>query len=409
MREGTEGPRDQGAKGGDSAGSSFARAARTIALFTICSMSFLSAQDSGGRGEFTLVGGRVLLPGGTLTGGLAVVISDGQIQRVTDAGEAGLPGVVRLAPASVLSPGLIDVGSTIGSYEQNVETARGVDPGAGARAAVDGLHRNLPLALKAGITSAMVCPSPVNVVSGCAVTFSTAATKGELEVLRDDGPLVFALSERVLRRDRTPTSRGGARHLLREALGAARAGQGHPRLKSFVDGRIPGLIFCDGEPDLRAAFEIFDAVERHPHFVHNSDVPIDSTASFAAAAAKRKVITVVGPFDFTSEEPRLRAAGALDRAGVKVAFSSGLPVASRHSPRVTAALAVRYGMDPAAARRALTVHAAEVAGVADRTGTIAARKEADLVVFSADPLRLEARVLEVYVRGVRHVSAKVNP
>ncbi len=386
-------------------GSGLAASLRRVLFASICAASLagLSAR------EFTLTGGRVLLPDGTLAGNLAVVISDGHIQRVTDANEAGLPGVIELARASVLSPGLIDVGSSIGAFQQNVETASEIDAEASARSAIDGLHGDLRRALMAGITGAMVCPSPGNVVSGSAVTFSTAVTKGQIEVLRDDGPLVFALGDRVLRRDRAPTSRGGARHLLREALAAARAGQGHPRLKSFVEGRIPGLIFCDKEPDVRAAFEIFDEVGRLPHCVHNSDAPTRSTVGYAAAAAKRKVLTVIGPFDFTSEEPLLRTGGILDQAGVKVAFSGGLPAASRHSARVTAALAVRYGMDPAAARRALTVHAAEVAGVADRTGAITARKDADLVVFSADPLRLDARVLEVYVRGVRHYSRAVKP
>ena len=253
-------------------GSGLAASLRRVLFASICAASLagLSAR------EFTLTGGRVLLPDGTLAGSLAVVISDGHIQRVTDANEAGLPGVIELARASVLSPGLIDVGSSIGAFQQNVETASEIDAEASARSAIDGLHGDLRRALMAGITGAMVCPSPRNVVSGSAVTFSTAVTKGQIEVLRDDGPLVFALGDRVLRRDRAPTSRGGARHLLREALAAARAGQGHPRLKSFVEGRIPGLIFCDGEPDVRAAFEIFDEVGRLPHFVHNSDAPTRS-------------------------------------------------------------------------------------------------------------------------------------
>jgi hypothetical protein len=263
--------------------------------------------------------------------------------------------------------------------------------------------------MSAGVTAAMVCPAPRNVVSGAAVTFSTASSQGELAVLRDDGPLVFALGDRVLREDRAPTSRDGARHLLHEALAAARAGRGHVRLRSFVEGRVPGLVFCDGEADLRAALELFDEAGRLPHFVYNPDAPATSTESYAAEIAQRQVLAVVGPFDFASPETLLRAAGVLDRAGVRVAFRGGLPVSSRHAPRVSAALAVRYGMDPAAARRALTLHAAEVAGVADRSGAIAARKDADLVVFSADPLRLDARVLEVYARGVRQYSRAVNP
>jgi imidazolonepropionase-like amidohydrolase len=49
----------------------------------------------------------------------------------------------------------------------------------------------------------------------------------------------------------------------------------------------------------------------------------------------------------------------------------------------------------------MTAVPAKVAGVSERVGTIAPGKDADLVVFSKDPLRLDAKVLEVYVRGVR--------
>jgi imidazolonepropionase-like amidohydrolase len=42
-----------------------------------------------------------------------------------------------------------------------------------------------------------------------------------------------------------------------------------------------------------------------------------------------------------------------------------------------------------------------VAGVADRVGVLAEGKDADVVVFSGDPLRLDSRVLEVYLRGER--------
>jgi imidazolonepropionase-like amidohydrolase len=49
----------------------------------------------------------------------------------------------------------------------------------------------------------------------------------------------------------------------------------------------------------------------------------------------------------------------------------------------------------------MTSQAAEVAGVADRVGAIRPGADADLVVFSDDPLRLDSRVLEVYVDGVR--------
>jgi imidazolonepropionase-like amidohydrolase len=53
-----------------------------------------------------------------------------------------------------------------------------------------------------------------------------------------------------------------------------------------------------------------------------------------------------------------------------------------------------------AALRAITLEAARVAGVADRVGSIEVGKDADLVVFSGDPLDLSSRVIATYVDGV---------
>ena len=58
-------------------------------------------------------------------------------------------------------------------------------------------------------------------------------------------------------------------------------------------------------------------------------------------------------------------------------------------------------MDPAKARRALTAVPAEVTGLTGRIGAIAPGNDADLIVFSGDPLRLDATVQEIYVKGVR--------
>ena len=66
-------------------------------------------------------------------------------------------------------------------------------------------------------------------------------------------------------------------------------------------------------------------------------------------------------------------------------------------------------MDPAAARRAMTITPARVAGVDDRVGAIRAGMDADFVVFSDDPLRLDSAVLAVYVDGLRVYHADADP
>ena len=56
----------------------------------------------------------------------------------------------------------------------------------------------------------------------------------------------------------------------------------------------------------------------------------------------------------------------------------------------------------------MTILPAIAAGVSDRVGSIYKGLDADFVVFSDDPLRLDAQVLEVYVSGVRVYDASIQ-
>ncbi len=67
--------------------------------------------------------------------------------------------------------------------------------------------------------------------------------------------------------------------------------------------------------------------------------------------------------------------------------------------RAHAACAVAAGCDPETALRAITVHAADVLGVADQVGSIAPGKRADLVVFAGDPLDISAPAQLTIVAG----------
>jgi imidazolonepropionase-like amidohydrolase len=91
--------------------------------------------------------------------------------------------------------------------------------------------------------------------------------------------------------------------------------------------------------------------------------------------------------------------GLLERAGVKVAIhTDDFIVNSRFFLRA-GALSVREGMSEAGALAALTINPAEMMGLADRLGSIAAGKDADLVVLSGEPFSVYTQVLQTYIDG----------
>ncbi|MEU3214054.1 amidohydrolase family protein, partial [Nocardiopsis alba] len=91
--------------------------------------------------------------------------------------------------------------------------------------------------------------------------------------------------------------------------------------------------------------------------------------------------------------------GILDRAGVKVALTTDAPVIPIEYLVYQAILCVKEGMDRDSAIRALTVNPAEIMGLDDRVGSLKPGLDADVVVWSGDPLDIMSRALRVFVGG----------
>ncbi len=377
-----------------------------------------------------LVADRYVAPDGTIKSDILIVVANGRISRIVPEEPEGVdakPGVVDHYPGAVVCPGLIDVRSAVGAYGSNQEEAFAIDPGASAIELVDRNHPVFRAAAVAGITSVLLMPGDGNLISGAAAVVKTVVVDGKGArrdsrtsssrtsrsrssgrrgvpgVVRDDGPLVFSLGQSPLRFDRAPTSRGGAVAMLRESLRKAKDGVGHQRLVDFVGGRLDGLVVCDEAMDVDAAVNLFGGMNLSLTLVFTgaaSDVSAGLSDVFRA--------TATGPYDYTMSPNALSHAAALAKSGNLVALVARAPGGAPDGLRVTAALAARYGLDASLARSAMTFSAARAVGVADRIGSIEQGKDADFVIFSDDPLRLDARVLAVYVDGVRVYSRELE-
>ncbi|WP_337589530.1 amidohydrolase family protein [Kribbella capetownensis] len=62
-------------------------------------------------------------------------------------------------------------------------------------------------------------------------------------------------------------------------------------------------------------------------------------------------------------------------------------------------LAVKEGLDREIALRSITVNPARILGVDDRVGTLKPGLDADLVLWSGDPLDVMSRALRVLING----------
>jgi imidazolonepropionase-like amidohydrolase len=110
--------------------------------------------------------------------------------------------------------------------------------------------------------------------------------------------------------------------------------------------------------------------------------------------------------DFEPYDVHFKAAEVLHQAGVKVVFSMGpRPFdagLSRNLP-YSAAQAVAFGLPESEALKGLTLYPAQLAGVADRLGSIDAGKEATLFATDGDILDNRTQVKRLWLAG-REIS-----
>lgn len=355
------------------------------------------------RGEgpsCTLIAGRTLRPDGSLEDNVAVVIQDGKIAKVDSADRAADDQGKRFASQTVLCPGLIDVFSTVGTDRLPLQTQPVIDPAADAWDALDPTDAIYRRAIDAGITSMLTCPAPNNLVAGVSALSRPRFLDGQLVVDHVQGPLVMAFGESVWQKERPPTSRAGAAYELRGLIEEARRGESHPRLNSVFSGKRDAIVVCKTAADVDGMARLFEGSLDRICLAHTDDA-----LEIATDLTAMKLPVVVGPYDFATSPRTLMGAAALDRAGLEIAFAGGFPDRPAGSLRISAALAVRHGLDAKSARRAMTAGPAKVVGQAKRIGSIAPGYDGDVVVFSNDPLRLDATVLEVYLRGQLVYSA----
>lgn len=141
---------------------------------------------------------------------------------------------------------------------------------------------------------------------------------------------------------------------------------------------------------------------------HNVRIAIAGGAEawqLASQLAQAKVPVFVDPLanlpgDFDRIGATMDNAARLRAAGVQVGFSqSGDASHNARKVRQLAGNAVAAGLPWADGLAGLTRVPAEAFGVADRFGTIAAGKRADLVLWSGDPLEVSSVALQVWMDG----------
>ena len=129
-------------------------------------------------------------------------------------------------------------------------------------------------------------------------------------------------------------------------------------------------------------------------------------APLADVIAQKQIPCLVGPTITCRVKQELkgrtlRTPAVLDEAGVEVALITDHPVIPVNMLIVQAILAVREGLDRDVALRAVTINPARINGIDDRVGSLKVGKDADVVIWSSDPLDAMSKPRTVFVDGAR--------
>jgi imidazolonepropionase-like amidohydrolase len=164
-----------------------------------------------------------------------------------------------------------------------------------------------------------------------------------------------------------------------------------------LNRELPVHIHVSAVDDIMTAVRLADEFK----FYRLSLAHAEESYKVAEELAKRDVIVVVGPkmIAFDEEGNLINIADYLVKHGVEVNIMTDADVVQQEFLRFQASIAIKYGMDPSEALKAITINPAKLIGMEDRIGSLEPGKDADLVLFDGDPFDIQTSVQKVFING----------
>ncbi len=328
----------------------------------------------------------------------------------------------------LIMPGIIEAHCHMGITEEKKgmegddcnETVDPLTPWLRAIDAINTMDAAFDDAVRAGITSAMIGPGSSNVVGGQFAFLKTKGRRIDDLIVKAPAAMKIAFGENpkvnYSGQGKSPSTRMAIAGMLRRELAKAKEYE-----KKKESAQEQGEVFeTDFEmecwlPVLRREIplkahvhrvdDIFTAVRIAKEF--GLRITLDHCSEghlIAEELAAEGFPAIVGP-DLASrskievQNMAFKTVGILNRAGVKTAITTDHPVSLIASLPLCAGLAVKAGLPLEEGYRAITINAAEICGVADRVGSLEPGKDADIAIFTGNPMEIFTKTLYTIIDG----------
>ena len=359
-----------------------------------------------------------------------ILLADGKIAAIGSGLTAPADAAVFNADGLEVYPGFVDAHTHIGldgygiGYE-GCDYNEMNDIWTPQLRAIDGINPRDPSlgdARRAGVTCVCTGPGSANVLGGTFLAMKTVGDRVDNMVVRDPVAMKCAFGENPKRcyRDKCDSTRMSTAAFLRGALMQARdygarkqAANGDvtkmPAYNQKLEALLPVLA---REIPLKAhahqANDIFTALRIAREFnlrltlehVTEGHLIVDELAK------EKDVPMAVGPSltfasKFELQNKSWATPGVLAKAGCHVSIITDNSVIPQQYLPLCAGMAIKAGMDPFDALKAITLNPAEHIGVADRVGSLEVGKDADVVITAGSPFEVMTPVKAVFIDGVR--------
>lgn len=321
-------------------------------------------------------------------------------------------------------PGLIEAHAHIGITEEkwgmigddcNEET-NSVTPSLRAIDAVNSMDPAFHDAIEAGITAVMTGPGSANVVGGQFVFMKTQGRCIDEMIVKFPAAMKVAFGENPKTtygdKGQLPSTRMGTAALLRETLHEAKQyilEKENGSLEKEVFRMEPWVPVFKREIPLKAhahrADDILTAIRIAKEF--DLDITIDhgTEGHLIVEEIKESGFPVIVGTDLTSrskievQNMNFKTNGILNNAGILIAVTTDHPVALIQYLPLCAGLAVKHGLSMEEGLKAITINAARICRVDDRVGSLKKGKDADIAIFSGNPMEVFTETLYTIING----------
>lgn len=371
-----------------------------------------------------LKNGKVLTMTGVNYDAGDVLVADGKI-RAVGAGLCAPEGaqVIDCTGRTVM-PGMIDAHCHIGLSEDGTmyegeDSNEAVNPVTPHVRAIDGINPAdvaIREARLGGVTTVCVGPGNSNVFGGVMSVFKTRGSRIDDMLIKETFAIKAALGEgpkeTYAPKKVMPMTRMGIAGLMREHLVKARTyldkkASGrldkidlrYEALGRVLEREIPLVVHANRMDDIYTALRIKREFAIDLVLTQASDAYLMADAIREAGVPVVLASVLTGRLSVEMARMSHRAPVVLEQAGATYCISTDAPPVPIQFLPTSAASAVREGLDPEAALRAVTITPARVLGIDERVGSLEPGKDADIVVYGGSPFNLMSRIELVMMDG----------